>query len=507
MLRAYGRALLALMPLLLIYWSIPYDEVSGLYLQLSNSILPFYFMAVTAYLGFYVARRISNAIWTPLVWFPVQSAVFYGLGPLVEIYGNEITRQSLANHYLALTPQELFRAHQLSVTGICTVLLGMYSHFLLRARAWRMHTHTPLPSVDPLKLAIIFLIVGGLFKYLIVQPAQWGMINILVPGVLTNLNQVVDLGFAITAFCAVGGNRKARWIMLTWFPLHVFLCALSFSKLEVVIAILLPVLAAFAKHRNVRKLLFNLCIIGIIFSQLQSTVHYGRALIYQQTGNISEAGYIKRMQYLTEYFVVEQFSNSEVYDTIDQRQNWWTRLNFAGPQVQAMTLYDAGQSNPQVQDIWMRFVPRAIWPEKPILYGPGLYFYRLVSSNEAAFSFLGLSIYGDLYWQYGWTGVWVGGPVIGWLFCILSAYSLRFVRQREFLMLPFVLMSLQMGLLSPNKFVINGIIGDIPILVFYYLFISGLSVVLRSTRAGRLPLLGVASVTSNPAPPTKNLRT
>ena len=133
-----------------------------------------------------------------------------------------------------------------------------------------------------------------------------------------------------------------------------------------------------------------------------------------------------------------------------------------------MDAYDNGASYITLDRAWMYFIPRAIWPSKPILYGPALDFYRLLSGRAEAVSFLGLSIYGDLYLQFGWGGVFVGCILFGWLLGITASRAIQAVRSREFAMLPFVAMALELALLSPNKFILSGVIGPLPIMIFYY---------------------------------------
>ena len=153
----------------------------------------------------------------------------------------------------------------------------------------------------------------------------------------------------------------------------------------------------------------------------------------------------------------------------------WTRLKLSGPQVSAMELYDAGFRNRTLNTAWMYFIPRVVWPDKPILYGPGLQFYRQLTGREDAVSFLGLSIYGDLYWQFGWLGVLVGGVLFGWVLGVTSALALRAIRSENFIMLPFVMMALDLAITAPNKYVINGVIGALPIMIAYYLLFSNFS--------------------------------
>lgn len=484
--RILGRALGALLPLVLLHWALATGRPAPDILDWLNTLLPLWFIAVTSVLGYRMVRRVEGAIWTPLVWFPVQSALFYGFGPLVELFGNEFTQARLAGHYLSVTPEQLLSAHRLSVTGIFMVLAGLWLHLALRRRAWTSHDVQRAPAVRPLTLGIAFVVIGGLFRYAILNPASWNVIDLTVPGVLSSISQLVDLGFAILAFCALRGAGRARVLMLTLYPCHVLLSALFLSKMEIVIALLLPAIGAYMAHRRIGRLFVNLLACAGIFVLSQDYVHFGRQVIHDETGTITDAGYGTRAAILADYVTLQGLDGARQggagTEKAEAYQGWWTRLSFAGAQARVMELYDRGAANPQLGDAWVYFIPRAIWPDKPILHGPGLSLYRMLSGNAAGNSFLGLSIYGDLYWQYGWGGVVIGGLCVGWFLGILIAVSLGAVRRQEFIMIPFVLLVLKVGLLSPNKFILNGFIGPAPILAFYFLAIM---LVIRLRHGGR----------------------
>jgi hypothetical protein len=121
-----------------------------------------------------------------------------------------------------------------------------------------------------------------------------------------------------------------------------------------------------------------------------------------------------------------------------------------------------------IHEAWIYFVPRVIWPEKPILYAPGLELYRLLTGHVDGYSFLGLSIYGDLYWQYGWSGVIFGCLIVGWVFGVVTARSISAIRRQEYLMLPFILLVLKTSMQGPNQFVVSAFIGAIPIIAFWF---------------------------------------
>lgn len=463
--RAYGDALLMLFPLMLFYWVTPISSDSRSLYYYANTIAPIYFIFTLSSLALRVLKRMPDAIWTGAFWFPIQAAIFFGFGPLVEVFGNAATLNSLSSHYLTLTDLELFRTHQLSTTGVSCVLFGFFIHLRFRPHAWTKQRGIANSTIPVEKIGILAVLLGAGLKYFVLLPAQWGSLDVTIAGVLSGLGNVVDIGFAIIAFSAASGNRQQRRAFFLLWPLHFLLTILTFAKTSTVIAILLPLIGAHIAHRSRKRLIFGLIAITFVYASLQPLVHFGRGVIYDRTSTISDAGYAERFGILVE-FASSGSSINTAYD--DGKQGWWTRLSFAGPQAYAMKLYDQGNSTRTLNRAWMYFIPRAVWPTKPLMVGPGLEFYRLASGNDEGHSFLGLSIYGDLYLQYGWNGVFIGSTLIGLLLATLSSQAARAIRRRNFIMLPAVLLALEIALLGPNGYVINGIIGPLPIYIAYY---------------------------------------
>ncbi|MEM7004593.1 MAG: hypothetical protein AAF498_01835 [Pseudomonadota bacterium] len=469
------RTIFALFPVLILYWVIPVEGYSDEALRTLNVVLPFYFIVVSGRLAWRVVGKLPSTIWTAIAWYPLNSAVFYGFGPMVNVLGNEVTRSRVSTGYLGLTQSEVFIANQLSLTGIFAVLLGFTAHLSYQRRSWVVFgpSKAIIQTFNPVSIGLAFVLLGSVLKYLLLKPAQWGIIHLTVPGILSGMGNLVDLGFGIVAFYAAKGNASMRSFLLLALPIHIFLSFLSFAKLEVILALLLPALGYFLGSGRRDKLIQHAILIALIFVVLQPWVHFGRSVILERTGTISRANYADRMEILSDYIFSD--SRSDYLETRGDLQSWWTRLNFSGPQVRAMELYDAGFRNRTLNTAWMYFIPRVVWPDKPILYGPGLQFYRQLTGREDAVSFLGLSIYGDLYWQFGWLGVLVGGVLFGWVLGVTSALALRAIRSENFIMLPFVMMALDLAITAPNKYVINGVIGALPIMIAYYLLFSNFS--------------------------------
>ncbi|MEO1406534.1 MAG: hypothetical protein AAFV54_08590, partial [Pseudomonadota bacterium] len=370
------------------------------------------------------------------------------------------------------------------------VMLGMWTHMSVFPGKWTVAGNrrgqrvvTKRAPFDPLYVALAFILFGGIFRHLILMPALWGMIDVVVAGVLSSVGAIVDVGFGLLAILIARGRRTLLPFFALFWPAHVFLTVLSFAKAEILIALLFPVIGFFAGNQNIRRLTTRLIIVGIVFGVSQEWVHHGRAVVFERTQTINEADYGERVEILFDYVI----NNGESDLVQDERQGWWTRLNYTRVQSFAMTAYDNGRPGDTLASAWMYFIPRAIWSEKPILVSPGKAFYETVTGRNLN-TFLGLSIYGDLYWQFGWNGLILGSFIIGILLSMLSWRSLSIMETEDFFRIPLVLIAFELAAISPTSFVVNGIIGQLPIYVAYSIGVSCLYLVLRSKSGLRHPV-------------------
>ncbi|MEO0882824.1 MAG: hypothetical protein AAFY34_08805 [Pseudomonadota bacterium] len=481
----YGQALFMLLALVA-----GYQCVRGIFpdaetIRYANAAFPCIFISILLHTAYRCIRSRQATIWSPVFLVPVQSAVFFGFGPLVEVFGNDATIDYLNYSIIGMRPHELLRSHLVSTVGVACVMFGMWIHMVTHRTRWSFGGTAPhrrsgplqRSPIDPTMVAFALIAAGGLFRHLLLMPAQWGMIDVVIAGVLTSLGAIVDVGFGLLAIL-IGRGRKGfiPAFLLLW-PAHVFLTVLSFAKTEILIALLFPVIGFYAGNKNIRRLIVRLALVGIIFAASQEWVHHGRAVVFERTQTITDADYGTRTEILFDYIATPK----QAVPIEDARQGWWTRLNYARVQSFAINAYDSGSPGDTLSTAWMYFIPRAIWAEKPILVSPGKAFFETVTGLNIQ-TFLGLSIYGDLYWNFGWLGVFVGCPLIGVLFAMLSWRSLRIMETEDFLRVPLVLITFELAAISPTEFIVNGILGLLPIYTAYAIGISVLYLVLGHRR-------------------------
>jgi len=436
-----------------------------LIVKLANALGPICLFLVMCRVGYLTVRRVPVSIWTPYVAFIANCALFNGIGPLVYTFGSDDTLSSLSSSNLAITSTELLKTNLLTAAGTLATIFGFY----LAGKLFRKHSLKAAPAnTFPLAtLAIGFTVAGFFIRYFLTIPYQFGMTDFTLPGSLGALQSLLVLGIALTGFLSVRSGGK--WRIFFWVILipNLFVAVLQFSKSEAIINLILPGLGCFMAHQNIRRLFKWVIVAAVLYFSMQPMVLAARSHIYQQTGTIYRATLPERFQIVKRYLKGDlDFRSARGPDY----QPGWTRLNYSGQLAFAMRLYDQGLPSKSLQKIWIVFIPRVLWPSKPVGISPGEDFYEIVSGRRG--SFQGLGIYGDGYWNAGWIGALSFGVFMGIIFGWMSQNTLKWLHKEQFVFLPVVLLAFQMALLGPNKFLINGLIGPSMIYIGYLLVIS-----------------------------------
>ena len=129
------------------------------------------------------------------------------------------------------------------------------------------------------------------------------------------------------------------------------------------------------------------------------------------------------------------------------------------------------------------FVPRVLWPEKPIITKLSNEFNVAATGNPKSAS--GPGIFGEAYWNFGWSGLLIVIPYAV-ILSVLSLYSLRMVRAARWFYFPMVMYAMQIGFRVDGFFVSN-VVGPCALLVAMHFLMVGIE-------RGVLPLFRTAPV-------------
>ena len=246
---------------------------------------------------------------------------------------------------------------------------------------------------------------------------------------------------------------------------------LHFSKTDLILSLLLPVLGFYLADRNSKRLLLSGLIMVIAYVSVAHLIHYGRQEVYKLSGNITQATFSQRLEIIGRWFSGEAQTYKFFRPDLSQSETGWARLSYSNVQTFAMNRYDSGMPGETLKTVMIVLIPRVIWPEKPITTDMAKDFYKLVTGWRGE-SHLGLGLFGEGYWNFGWFGVVLLGVVTGVIFWVLSGFAVNWMRAGAIEYMPSIFIAINMGILGTTGLFANAIIGATGLIAIYALFVS-----------------------------------
>ncbi|HMO06194.1 MAG TPA: hypothetical protein PKD10_00925 [Paracoccaceae bacterium] len=410
------------------------------------------------------ARLDPSYIWTPVVIYPLSTALYFGFGNMLFIFGNDAFLSTFMEHRYYITQAQLVRANLLTVTGILVASVAFYLFLRVRytVRSEQIVFREPRLSIPATALALLMIGLGIMFAGIVLRLVQGG--DARLPGILVNLSRTVDLGLALALYLGIKGRRS--WLLLfwiLWIP-YVGYTLLEFSKKALLFSILLPAAAAYLAHGSVKRILPFVILAGTSFAFIQDVNSEGRVNLRSSLEAGSGNTVLDRMEILLDALSSRQLgASAEV--ARDVSQVWWQRLTYAGPQTRAMELYDAGRPTEWQVNPLVYVIPRAVWPDKPTMPALGRDFNRIISGLDYQNTRVGITIYANGYWMLGWPGVVLFSAVYGVILAGIARINMAIVSQRNFIFLPAVFSGLSVSALSQMAYFETSVLGGVSVYV------------------------------------------
>lgn len=392
------------------------------------------------------------------------------------LFADEQTLRVLMAGNYGLNAASLMRTMLLTTAGVATCVAFMIFGSRLsvgKPRGNRQNVKISLPAT-----AAFFVVAGFVLKYGLVLPAQWGLLNITVPGTLKGMTGIIDLGLAVMTYMAARGRKGWLVVFLLIWPIHLGLCLLELQKRVVMFAILLPAVGAYLGHRNWKRLLPWLGLAVIAYVALQSINTEARLAIRERSGSIDLATFEERVGLLRNAFFADADATQRQFVAQQEAKIWWLRLNYSGAQLRAMELYDIGRPGKWDLSIAAALIPRFVWPSKPIQTAQGQIFNQIVSNNVEASARVGATVYADGYWLMGWPGAILFSAIMGTILGVITRINYRLIGNRQLIYLPVIFLGMTIASLGPTGFLQRNIIAAMPI-YFGYLFVISIATRLR----------------------------
>lgn len=430
----------------------------------ANRYLPMLYIAVCAAIVTARLRHNGLFLWTPITWFFVMSALTFGMGPLIYYFGNESSIRFM-DLFSLMDDRMLLRTNLLNTVGTLMVCLG---HFVVHTTSWRP-TGKRVPHEDRLEFARRMfwriLIVALPLKWGVFIPMYMDMFDFIIPASVQTIANLLGICISLAFYIWLSGERKFAWLAIFLFVADAATSLLIFSKFYLISPIIHATIGIFMARPKLRVLLIGAVAVIAGYMWVKPLTDIGRGEFYHKQKSLSS-----RITLIYDYIAGNLEPSS--YETLSNSEHWWTRQSFASTEAHLIDAYDSGHPGNTINDFWVAFIPRAVWPDKPDISAAGRNLNYALFGNDT--TSIGATVYGEAYWNGGWLVVALASIFIGIVFSVLGKLSLYYMQAMDLRFLPVAVIGIYYGLAIQEWFVLT-FVGGIPLFFGIWYFIKFLS--------------------------------
>lgn len=389
---------------------------------------------------YYMTRCSTVVIWAPLFWFRVACAAYYGIGAMVPHVGNAASKDYIYRVY-AFGETTNLKVNIICCAGIATTLA--FSWMFVGSRRGGSGRTSRQTNDTTTIFMMTFLVVGASLRYLVVLPYTFGLTSSVLPGFIISAAGIYYAGVYLSVFQAV--RRRGIYIIAASLIVtaDVLVSVASFAKTELIILIIFTFLGYISHVVNVRRLLVGAAVVILSFGAFQPLVGYGREVLMMRYGQIRGADLQERLKIVQGYL-----QNGEA---VERDNLALVRLSYVNVDAFVVDQYDGGAPGRTLTNAATVIVPRALWPDKPIISQLGEDLNYLMLGRHG--SSLGVGHFAEAYWNFGWWGILPLMAVLAWILATFSRVSVRIMSERNWLFLPVVFLGVNIGIRVDGHFV------------------------------------------------------
>jgi hypothetical protein len=420
-------------------------------------------MWLTAVLCLGVLRMLlldGAAVWTALFWFRVSVFVYFGLGALVPLLASAGTKAYLEASY-QFFDDEMEKINLVVVVACVTVLISANMYLAVRkagSSERRMGVSQNNESDTKLLTAgLFFLVLGAPVKYLFTVPQMFGMTDFILPGGLGAIgNFTYGAVFFLTAW-SYESSKGAFPLVILFVGLELLIGVLALTKTEVLTVLIMFLLAFIRRQSTLPRMFVITATMLLCFMSVQPIIDAGRAELQRRHPDSIGADLAERLEILS-----SSIGSSGSIDDGSDVSSLLVRISYMNAAVFAVRQYDGGQPGNSMSMLSSVFVPRFLWPDKPIITQVAVDFNYAATGISTSASSPGL--FAEAYWDFGWAGVVLLMVTLGIVLAPLSQYTLSIFHGGKWLYFPVMIMGMRIGFRT-DGFYVTDVVGGVVILV------------------------------------------
>ncbi len=411
-----------------------------------NTIGPIVLVGLLGVSSLQMILRDPNTIWTALFWFRAATAVYYGVGNLVPVLGDEATITSLQGFY-PFDDHDVWKLNLIYALS-CFILLLSANLTIGMSRFTSVHDVALQRDREAqgsvlFAVGMAFLVLGGVIKYFFVIPYYFRLSSFILPESITTFANFTYAAMYLLTVWALEYRRSAMPLIVLFVILDITIGILTLQKYAVLISLIIFALAFLHSNLSILKLAVIGVMLLVAYAVLVPIVELSRFQFNTRFGADQAAGFSDRFDIVWNSFTVAQSYVQAQDDNPGTRNAALSRISYVNQSAYAVDQYDSGTPGHSLDNIFVVFVPRLFWPDKPIITQIASDYNNAITGNPFSQSSPGL--FADAYWNNGWTGVVIAAFLLGIFFAFLSLYSLRVLHKGQWLYFPIVLLAMKQG--------------------------------------------------------------
>ncbi len=402
--------------------------VSYLQILLDLNSLPLRFWSLTIFsiFGtiFFVYLIQKTTVFSPIAWFIFGASVFFGLGGIAGLLQlHSWTNQLFGNSY-----QYILNNGLLNGGSVATVLLSGWIISSLLNKYFKINQDGHLCfEYFRNRYWLILISLVGMFLLKIVFISYE---NYIFQSLLSKILLIQPFLFLMLGVCWGACDLRRKLLSCS---VIFFVTASAFidcSKYQIFLVLIGFMVGLWIDHKDIRFRLQSLIIICTIFIFINPIVTYLRSSLsdpFKEKAIISNLKFDQPIIAARDLILTlpKDSSNRMNLKNNDPILNSDFSEKFLFPALRRLDTstiqgflierYQQGKSGDSMSEVWMLFVPRIVWKDKPVItrHGQELYseFYNDPVNNFK--SSVGPTYSAEGYWNYGVKGVLIVSILFG----------------------------------------------------------------------------------------------
>jgi hypothetical protein len=379
----------------------------------------------------------SRAIWTPLFWFRIATIVYFGLGSIVPMIVNGESRIYMQSFYIFLAP-DIERVNLVAAVGVACVLgANLIFEKIFGPKATPESSfHGTGGGKDALVIGLGMFSIGAAVNYLIVVPNNLFGGDPL-PGFLVNMTAFELVGISLLALWSLDRSWKAVLAVCAVVVIEGVFGLLMFTKATALYPLVAFVIGFLTHKVTVPRLALSGLVLWLFYGSITPLVNFARNERVALSAGAEDISLAQRVQFLAAYYDVKKDENDP-----EAIQEGLLRVSFINAAAFVISQYDHGLPGDSLVDVAYSFIPRVLWPEKPIV---------TVASDLATLAAgqfgnnISAGYFAEAYWNLGWIGLPLLMFPVGVCFNLGTHFAARIVAQKDWLYMPVLFLYLKVS--------------------------------------------------------------